>query len=175
MLSLLKRPNERFIITISALALVVIHSIKPEYLPNDSITIGLLVFAALPWVFSFVSSAKGPGGLEIQFREIKEEQQRQKNEIEILRFLISHFVTDFELRHLQTLATGAVFPFKRNNSFVTEIRRLRSFGLLNTLPGKRLAELPMEGDLREFVTITEKGKSYLQLRSQGTPETASGN
>jgi hypothetical protein len=120
----------------------------------------------LPWVSTFLETAEFPGGWKFQFRELKAEQQRQKAEIESLRFLMSYFVTDYELIHLRKLAGGEPFPYTKNDSFLAELRRLRTLRLIDNLPGRGIRALPGQGDLREHFTITDRGRSYLQLRTQ---------
>jgi hypothetical protein len=65
-----KRPSKLIQITITALALglIVLHLARPN-LKIDSITISLLVIAALPWIYSIIESAKFPGGWEIKLRD----------------------------------------------------------------------------------------------------------
>lgn len=53
-----------------ALGLIVLHILLPA-LKVDSIVLGLIAIAVLPWVYTFVESAKLPGGWEIKFREIQ--------------------------------------------------------------------------------------------------------
>ncbi|WP_417377694.1 hypothetical protein [Gimesia sp.] len=54
----------------TATVFIVVHLIFPD-LKIDSITIGLLVFAALPWFSTLIESAKLPGGWEVKFRDLK--------------------------------------------------------------------------------------------------------
>lgn len=104
--------------------------------------------------------------LQVQMQKVQVEQQRQKEEIATLRFLISYFVTDYELSHLQKLAQGEPFPYTKSTWFVSELRRLRASGFIEPLPGTTLKALPEQGDLRTFFKLSERGKQYLQLRKQ---------
>src|SRR5262249_9328634 len=56
-------------ISFCALALLVLHKLYPGLLPSDTIGIGLLVVAVLPWVLSVISEAELPGGWKVKFRE----------------------------------------------------------------------------------------------------------
>lgn len=52
-------------------------------LPNDNVMIGLLIMAFLPWIATFLQSAKLPGGYELNFRQLEmkvEEQNLKINE-----------------------------------------------------------------------------------------------
>lgn len=98
--------------------------------------------------------------------EQKAEQERQKSEIESLRFLISSFVTEPELTHLQKLANGEPFPYQKSSFFELELRRLRSFGMINNFKGKGIRSMLAEGDLRDYFEISDRGREYLRLRGQ---------
>jgi hypothetical protein len=84
-------------ISFCALALLVRHKLEPGLLPSDTIGIALLVVAILPWVLSVISEAELPGGWKVKFREVAEEQQRQADEIEWIKFLMRNFLTQYEL------------------------------------------------------------------------------
>ena len=62
--------------------------------------------------------------------EQKIEQEKQKSEIETLRFLISNFVSDAEFSHLEKLVREEPFPYEKAPYFEVELRRLRSLGLI---------------------------------------------
>ena len=68
-------PIVKGVVSLVALALVQIHIWKPS-LKIDSISIALLIIGLLPWVYTFVESAKLPGGWEIKFRDVKEAEAK---------------------------------------------------------------------------------------------------
>ena len=59
-------------ISLSALALLVLHKLYTGLLPADTIGVGLLVVAVLPWVLTVISEAELPGGWKVKFREVAE-------------------------------------------------------------------------------------------------------
>lgn len=61
----------KILISAGAVALIVGHAIWPS-LTIDTITLGLLIVALLPWASSFISSAKFPGGWEVKFQDLKQ-------------------------------------------------------------------------------------------------------
>jgi hypothetical protein len=132
--------------------------------------LGLLTIAALPWLASLLQSAELPGGWKLEFRKLESEQQKQRADLEVLRFLISGFVTDAELIHLQKLAGHAPFPFVRGTEtpyFLNELRRLRSLGLIEGAPGKGVRMLEREGgDVASYFSVTPRGQEYLRLRAE---------
>ena len=155
-------------ISLFAIVLIFAHLTWPD-IKIDTITIGLFVVALLPWFTLFLESAELPGGWKFKFREIQKEQEKQKSEIESLKFLVGHFVTEQELLHLRKLASEHPFPFVKGpetSFFEKELRRLRSFGLIKGLANKGIRSLfEHGGDVKDHFYITEVGKRYLDLRA----------
>jgi len=58
-------------ITGLGLALIALHILYPA-LKVDVVTVTLFAIAILPWLYSYIESAKLPGGVEIKFRDIRE-------------------------------------------------------------------------------------------------------
>ena len=158
----------KIVISIIALFLISLRWICPD-IKIDTVTISLLVVALLPWIAVLVESAELPGGWKVRFRELKSEQDKQKSDIDSLKFLVSHFVTDAEFRHLHKLAENHPFPFvlgPETSFFEKELRRLRSFGLIAGHPGKGVRSLMKDGgDVKDHFCITEVGRKYLILRN----------
>lgn len=110
-------------------------------------------------------------GVEFQVQEVQKEQARQKGDIRSLKFLLSYFVTDQELEHIQRLA-GKRPPAYSNpddwhhDVFSNELRRLRALGLIRMQSGKFIGGMPKKGDLSEHCRITDRGQEYLKLREE---------
>jgi hypothetical protein len=160
----------KLLFSIGAVVLILIRRIQPSLLPADAVTLGLLVVAVLPWISSFIDIAEFPGGWKFQFRELEATQKRQNREIESLKFLIKYFVTDRELEHLRKVASGVSSSYDyddyQRGIFATELRRLRSFDLIQMQPDAYVADMPKKGDLRDYCKITERGEMYLKLRQE---------
>jgi hypothetical protein len=127
--------------------------------------------AALPWLASILQSAELPGGWKVEFKRLESTQQSQQAEINTLKFLVSHFVTGTELKHLRQFAAAAPFLYERNETtpfFTQELRRLRSLGLIEGLPerGIRSLEKQARGDVKDHFRMTERGREYLALLEQ---------
>jgi hypothetical protein len=171
-------------ISFCALALLVLHKLEPGLLPSDTIGIGLLVVAILPWVLSVISEAELPGGWKVKFREVAEEQQRQADEIEWIKFLMRNFLTQYELEHLKRLASLEPFWFDFNSGtkayFERELRRLLELSLIEREPNKGVRGLlyDKEGlqrienksmkDVKQYLHITKPGLDYLKMRDEMT-------
>jgi len=171
-------------ISFCALALLVLHRLYPGLFPSDVIGIGLLVVAILPWVLSVISEAELPGGWKVKFREVAEEQRRQSDEIEWIKFLMRNFLTQYELEHLKRLASLEPFWFDFNSStkpyFDRELRRLLDLSLIEREPNKGIRGLlyDKEGiqkidnknmkDVKQYLHITRPGLGYLKMRDEMT-------
>lgn len=167
---MIDRLSARVAFSAAASCLVLAH----HWLKFDAVGLGLIVVALAPWLAAFVQSAKLPGGWEFQFREVKEQQQRQGQEIARLKFLLEGFLTGDELRHLQRLTRDEPFLVRfdaTSKYFEAELRRLRALGLVSNPPGKGVRSLLVDDgqarDVRDHFCITEKGREYLALRDAG--------
>lgn len=155
----------RIAISVAALTLLAVEMSEPGETLNAA-SLGLLALAVLPWLSSLLESAKLPGGWELKFREVEQEQKRQRREIETLKFLIEGYVTDYELVHLRKLASGEPFPFNHSESFRKELERLLAMGLIGRHEGKGLRSLFQTGDdVQNHLAVTDRGRAYLTHRS----------
>ena len=162
----------RLAITMVAMVVAGVAAFEEQVGIKVSATVlGLLTIAALPWLASLLQSAELPGGWKLEFRKIESEQQRQRADLDALRFLVSGFVTDAELMHLQKLDRKTAFPFVRGpetSFFLDELRRLRSLGLIrNAHGGKGIRALDQHGgDVGDYFSVTARGREYLRLRAE---------
>jgi len=100
-----------------------------------------------------------------RLQAVQAEQQRQKEEIDALAFIVAHFVSNFEYEHLERLDSGNAFPFEMHPGFERELRHL--WAELRFITKKhefKIAEMPRTGDLREFFDLSSQGRMYLRLR-----------
>ncbi len=161
----------RVIVTACGLLAAIAHMIVPRFIP-DGITAGFLLIAIVPWLSDFVKNIEISGVGKFEFQEVQRKQEILQADVDALRFLVSGFVTDWELTHLTKLNGPEPFPYtwggKDDDRFIHELRRLRDLGLIDRdskLEGLR--KLPIKGDdLKSFVHITDRGKTYLVLRAQ---------
>jgi hypothetical protein len=161
----------RIALTVVALGLATVAAFEDVIgIKVTPAVLGLLAIAALPWLASLLQSAELPGGWKLEFRKLESEQQKQRADLEVLRFLVSGFVTDAELIHLRKLASHVAFPFVRGPEtayFLNELRRLRSLGLIENAPGRGVRVLEREGgDVGTHFTVTPRGQEYLRLRAE---------
>jgi len=92
--------------------------------------------------------------LEIQVKQLEEERRRQP---EVLEFILP----DVELSHLRALSKKGEFRYKKQPPFLEELRHLRWAGLIRNLPETHIGSIPDEGNLKDYLELTEKGKRFL--------------
>ncbi|MBD2257645.1 hypothetical protein [Pseudanabaena sp. FACHB-2040] len=93
--------------------------------------------------------------------EIQEDLTPQSENVE---FIINSFVTDYEFDHLSKLNGPDPFFYKKNDHLLDELKRLCNLSLIESI--EPIETLPADGDLKETVEITEKGKQYLHMRKE---------
>ncbi len=169
-----------FIIALSFIYLLVIPFgiVKDKLGIVEAVILILMLLILSGFIGRLGKFAISDKGFELQLQEVQKEvqaqqieQERQKSEIDSLKFLISYFVTDAELKHLEGLAKNKSYPYEKADYFSAELRRLRSFGLIENFPQKGIRTLPIQGDLSEYFFVTERGYTYLKLRQQVDSET----
>lgn len=164
----MKNQRSRWLVTIIAFLLVAIRIARPDTI-IDGATVALVCLGLAPWLWEFLESAELPGGWKLRFREVESEQERQSREIESLRFLVAHFLTEAEFTHLQKLAGNQPFHFQKSEFFDAELRHLRALGLIEGLPGRGVRSMNnMGGDVKDHFRITRRGLDYLKLRREAT-------
>jgi hypothetical protein len=106
--------------------------------------------------------------LPFTLKRIEDEQKQQRHELEMIRFIISHLISRYEVIHLERLAGDSPFPFERRITFVQELRRLRDVGFIeNCHDSPGISRLPHHGDdLRRLFRVTERGRQYLGFRGE---------
>jgi hypothetical protein len=164
----MKNHRSRWLITVPAFLLIAIRIARPDTI-IDGAAVALVCLGVAPWLWEFIESAELPGGWKLRFREVESEQERQSREIESLRFLVAHFLTEAEFTHLQKLAADQPFYFQKSTFFDAELRHLRALGLIEGLPGRGVRSMNrMGGDVKEHFRINRRGLDYLRLRREAT-------
>lgn len=75
-------------------------------------------------------------------------------------------INEHELKHLQRLVSHESYlKYVKRESFKQELRRLRTLGFIESHPNKHIGSMPREGNLRDYVKITERGQEYLEIIS----------
>jgi hypothetical protein len=177
-------------ITAGALVLLAVklwlQALYPSLKLDDTLSVGLLIVAVLPWVAQLLSSAKLPGGWEFIFREIKENQEKQadlllqqQEQIQALRTAVRGIVTKHEFDKLVGLSRDGPFMCKYSDDMYEELKRLRALNLISHHEGTGLSQMARDFkgkdhpfDLKRYFYIMEEGRSYLRIRADVDKEGA---
>jgi len=104
------------------------------------------------------------GGLELDWlQKLQADQQKQREELDDVRFVLTLLLQQSELAHLRNLDRGATH-YRGNEAVCTELRKLRTLGLIRTLKDHTIGEIAnkRDFDLKDIVELTERGKHYLE-------------
>jgi hypothetical protein len=128
-------------------------------LGQSEIVLIIAVLVLNPMLISRISDFEfSPTRVRVKLEEVATKQVIQQADIDKLKFLMSHFLSEWELLHLRKLEEGGPFPYRVEGQFRDELRRLRSLKLIEM---QTISGMPQEGDLRQLARITEEGKQYL--------------
>ena len=142
----------------------------------DVIALGLTLVGLSPWIATVLDSTKF-GGVEVRFREIRSQVESQRSDIDILKFLIGHFLSRDELGLLTKLASQDSYEIDVGvfaTEFQSDLRHLRGLGFIDNHEGKgvramyQLDPTTAKRDVRQYFFVTESGRKFLRLRSDVT-------
>ena len=136
--------------------------------------VGVLIAAVLlqPEILDRLTHFK-LGSLEFELQQLQKNQKTQENELNDVRFALTLLLQDRERGHLANLKTGATQNYIGNHDLRSELRRLRTLGLLANIGDRKVAEIKdgQKIDLANFVQLTERGRQYLDKLGEGDQET----
>jgi hypothetical protein len=151
---------------------------------------GLAVLGALLRVFSSPTSAAashldqttllylGVAGAFLLFRHIKtfsmgqlkfelieklrERQDKQEERLADIALILPLLLPEREVKHVRNLWAHTTAGYKGNHFLRTEVRRLRSIGLLTMKEGRKVSDMKddAEFDLANYVGLTELGRRW---------------
>jgi hypothetical protein len=103
-------------------------------------------------------------GIEIALAEVKANQAKQMNQLEDISLILALLLPEWERNHLLNLADGKTRDYMGNHGVRTELRRLRSIGLITMRDAHRVSEMKdgSQFDLAASVTLTELGERWVR-------------
>lgn len=169
------------------LAAIPLGQVKNRFEPTD-VVILIIILLFNSGLFERLGTLEyKDGGLKVELNELKKEQEAQRDNIEantnVIQRLaalertvaangqakeqIANLLDENELNHLKRLASNQPYlDYIKQNSFKQELRRLRALGFIETYPDKHISSMPNQGNLRDNVKLTQRGKEYLNLIGQ---------
>ncbi len=167
----------KLLIPFIALVLIVIHMFGSGY-QIDAITLGLLIFATLPWMWARIQNFELIGIAKFELREIKDkveqaqsEIQSQQAELRAIRLLIGNLVTKPELEHLQNFKASA-FLAENSGNFIPELRHLSLLGFIKRQDNHGFRSLEgafgqnRQVNVKDHFDITREGKEFYEQYKQ---------
>jgi hypothetical protein len=167
----------RVAISVAALALIAARLIWPD-LKIDAITTALAVIAIVPWLSSVIERAVFPGGWEVTFRKVQEQEDRlnaqgriiaeqQKIINDLVIFSMAWYLFDLLKGIYYAQKTGAQYLFRKNDQFMNNLRYLRDNGYIGI---EGIRTLQDGQNLAHLVRLTPIGSYYVELREKSEEE-----
>jgi hypothetical protein len=100
------------------------------------------------------------GNLRLELQEIKEAQNVQAERLREMDLILSILLPKNERAHLTNLADGRTSHYKGGDAMRTELRRIRSMGLITSRSGHAVGSMrsTMIFDLADYVELTRRGR-----------------
>lgn len=108
------------------------------------------------------------GIFEADLRDLQEGQRVQEKELDDVRLVLTLLVQPRERNHLANLAKAGPASYVGNHDVRTELRRLRTLGLIENQVDRHIGELRdgARQDLKAIVQLTKRGNDYLERVQQ---------
>ena len=104
-------------------------------------------------------------GLELD--EVKRTQEWQQDHLRVIKMVLPLLLPKEEQQHILNLGLGRTSNYQGNHSLRSELRRLRSMGLLEN-PRHSIGDIKdnLIVNLSEYASLTESGKEWAKLVQQ---------
>jgi len=156
------------LLIVLAVSLYIIQSLRGKIQRIDTASVALLVVSGvavallvMPGLTDRLSRIEVSG---IKLEILKREQLRQRSELDEFSLVFPILLPESERKHLMNLAHGRTANYNGTHAMRTEIRRLRSIGLLRMLPNQEVGFMK-DGiivDLAKYVELTSLGRKWVQ-------------
>jgi len=135
----------------------------------DAVTLTVLVLAGVaaavlwnPQAFSRLTLFE-MGSFKLELANVRKRQAEQADQLQNIRLLLPLLLTGREQKHLMNLSNRNTAGYQGNNDVRTELRRLRSIGLIEMREGRNIGKMAdgSKYDLSDFVTLTNLGSEWV--------------
>jgi hypothetical protein len=156
------------VIIAAAAILYTVQSLRGKIQRIDNATVALLVVTGVavvllitPGLTDRLSRVEVSG---IKFEILRREQVRQQSELDEFSLIFPILLPETERRHLMNLAHHDTADYKGNHALRTELRRLRSIGLIRMLPKQHVSSIKDEEtvDLGTLLQLTDLGQRWVR-------------
>ncbi len=123
----------------------------------------------------------GAGAFSLELSDVKRKLDDQRNELEVIYRILPLLLPDTERKHLHRLYDGKTSKYEGRQSLRSELRRLRSAGLIRMREGRNIGHIKndLKVDLADYIQLTELGdywakqiKEMEQLEPVEEPESS---
>lgn len=158
--------------TLIGVALVAVLQ-KGVGIGDSATTVALLLVPLL--VYGIVSGRlrelTGPGGWGAKFAEFETELEKTKEEVRAIQIALRGILTKHEFGPLKALDGIGKVEVKKEPNLVNYLHRLDGLNFIQPNPGRGLYDIEKIAndvmfDLRDYVHITDDGRSYLDITTK---------
>jgi hypothetical protein len=104
-------------------------------------------------------------GLRLEMLErVQEAQVKQEGRLEDIALILPLLLPETERRHLLNLGAKRTAGYRSNSALRSELRRLRSIGLIRMRPDRHVGQIAggIVFDLSDFLELTELGDRWVR-------------
>lgn len=169
-------------LVVSAYIVATVLGKIPEDQQIDAVHFGIIVFSCgiillllKPSITDRLKRFEGAGFKLEMLEQVKENQDKQAHELDQqaqllddISLMLPLLLPKNERKHLMNLDRRKTAGYKGNSAFRSEIRRLRSIGLLEMLNGRYVGHMKSgkEFDLAHYVQLTDLGHRWVERIKQ---------
>ena len=167
---------------VAVYTVAVVLGVIPETQRIDAVHFGIILAASIaalmllrPDLADRLKRLEGAGFKLEMLARVREKQQeqdqtlrRQADTIDDISLVLPLLLPKSERKHLMNLQQGRTDGYKGRGSLRSEIRRLRSIGLLEMLPERTVGQMETGKafDLADYVRLTELGHRWVRRIEQ---------
>jgi hypothetical protein len=102
---------------------------------------------------------------KIEIDEVKRTQESQQDHLRVMEMVLPLLLPKPEQQHLLNLGAGKTFNYQGSHLLRSELRRLRSMGLLEKHAGRNIGDIRdnLSVDLSHYVFLTRSGKDWVTI------------
>ena len=137
--------------------------IKPQF--QNHLDQTTLLYLAVAGVLLLLRQMKSLsfGQLKVEMIErLRERQAKQEERLDDIGLILPLLLPDSELIHIKRLSLGETTGYVGNHALRTELRRLRSIGLISMKPNREVSQIRDDKrvDLTDYVELTQLGRRW---------------
>jgi hypothetical protein len=105
---------------------------------------------------------------KVELDEVKRTQEWQQDHLRVMQMVLPLLLPKEEQQHLINLGLGKTLDYQGNKSVRSELRRLRSMGLLEKHPFHNIGDIRdnLTVNLSDYVYLTQNGKEWVKIIQQ---------